>query len=81
MNRYLIQQQRLTGITGQAHNFGGGDIFQNDSLQAGSYTIVLQWEDSIYSLGQGGALNDLDIYLTNDDGSILYGINRPNHWC
>ena len=66
------------GVTGQAHNFGGGDILQNDSLQAGSYTIVLQWEDSIYSLGQGGALNDLDIYLTNDDGSILYGFNRPN---
>ncbi len=66
------------GVTGQAHNFGGSDILQNDSLQAGSYTIVLQWEDSIYSLGQGGALNDLDIYLTNDDGSILYGFNRPN---
>ncbi len=66
------------GIVGQAHNFGGGDILQNDSLQAGSYTIVLQWEDSIYSLGQGGALNDFDIYLANDDGSILFGMNRPN---
>ena len=58
------------GITGEAHNFGGGDILQNDSLQAGSYTIVMQWEDSIYSLGQGGAHNDFDIYLVNDDGSI-----------
>lgn len=66
------------GIVGQAHNFGGGDILQNDSLQAGSYTIVMQWEDSIYSLGQGGALNDFDIYLANDDGSILFGMNRPN---
>ncbi|HYJ64425.1 MAG TPA: MBG domain-containing protein, partial [Parafilimonas sp.] len=66
------------GITGEAHNFGSGDILQNDSLQAGSYTIVLQWQDSIYSLGQGGALNDFDIYLTNDDGSILFGMNRPN---
>ena len=38
----------------------------------------MQWEDSIYSLGQGGALNDFDIYLVNDDGSILFGMNRPN---
>ena len=67
-----------TGIIGQAHNFGNGDIFQNDSLAAGNYTIVMQWEDSIYSLGQGGAQNDFDIYLVNDEGSILFGMNRPN---
>lgn len=66
------------GLTGQAHNFGGGDIYQSDSLAPGSYTIVMQWEDSIYSLGQGGAQNDFDIYLVNDDGSILFGMNRPN---
>ena len=66
------------GIPGQAHNFGGGDIFQNVSLPAGNYTIVMQWEDPVYSLGLGGAGNDFDIYLTNDDGSILFGMNRPN---
>ncbi len=63
---------------GQAHNFGGGDIYQNDSLKAGVYTIVLQWEDSFYSLGQGGAKNDFDIYLTDDSGNILFGMNRNN---
>jgi hypothetical protein len=35
-----------------AHNFGGGDVLQNISLQPGSYTIVLQWDDFIYSNGQ-----------------------------
>ena len=67
-----------TGILGQAHNFGGGDIFQNDSLKAGVYTIVLQWEDAFYSLGQGGAKNDFDIYLTDGNGNILFGMNRYN---
>lgn len=66
------------GMVGQAHNFGGGDILQNDSLKAGVYTIVLQWEDSIYSLGQGGAKNDFDIYLADDNGNILFGMNRNN---
>jgi hypothetical protein len=66
------------GVTGFAHNFGGGDILQDDSLKPGPYTIVMQWEDSIYSLGQGGALSDYDIYLTNDDGTIRFGMNRFN---
>ncbi|MCW3093283.1 MAG: subtilase family protease [Ferruginibacter sp.] len=66
------------GITGSVHNFGGGDFLQSDSLKPGVYTIVLQWEDSIYSLGQGGALNDLDIYLADDAGNLLFGMNRFN---
>src|SRR5882762_3502976 len=62
-----------------AHNFGGGDVLQNISLKPGSYTIVLQWNDFIYSNGQTtGAKNDLDIYLINDNGSVLLGTNRNN---
>ncbi|POY35312.1 hypothetical protein C3K47_16135 [Solitalea longa] len=68
------------GIVGTAHNFGGGDVLQNISLQPGTYTIVLQWQDPIYSLGQTatGTVNDLDIYLTDDAGSALFGFNRNN---
>ncbi len=68
------------GITGVAHDFGGGDILQEVLLTPGSYTIVLQWADSIYSLGQSqtGTKNDLDIYLTNNNGTTLFGFNRNN---
>jgi hypothetical protein len=69
------------GITGTAHNFGGGDIYQNVLLRPGIYTIVLQWEDDIYSLGEtvdGGTNNDLDIYITDNSGRILFGFNRDN---
>lgn len=64
-----------TGITGSAHDFGGGDIFQGITLGPGTYTVVLQWEDPIYSIGQTqtGTLNDLDIYLTNNNGTTLFG--------
>lgn len=70
------------GLPGTAHNFGGGDIYQSVTLTPGDYTIVLQWEDDIYSLGQtaaGGTKNDMDIYLTpNTDGTALFGFNRNN---
>ncbi len=70
------------GLIGNAHNFGGGDVFQSVNLSPGNYTIVLQWVDDIYSLGQtatGGTKNDLDIYLTpNTDGTALFGFNRNN---
>ena len=70
------------GIAASAHNFGGNDVFQSITLQPGNYTIVLQWLDDIYSLGQtaqGGTKNDLDIYLTpNTDGTALFGFNRNN---
>ncbi len=66
-------------LTGNAHNFGGGDRFQKISLQPGNYTVVLQWQDSIYSEGQvGGAQNDLDIYLSDELGNTLFGFNRNN---
>jgi hypothetical protein len=68
------------GITGMAHNYSGGDIYQNITVGPGTYTVVLQWEDPIYSLGQTqtGTVNDLDIYLTNDAGATLFGFNRNN---
>lgn len=70
------------GLPGTAHNFGGGDIYQNVTFTPGDYTIVLQWTDDIYSLGQtaaGGTKNDLDIYLTtNTNGTGLFGFNRNN---
>ncbi len=69
-----------SNITGFAHNFGGGDRFQNLSLTPGTYTIVLQWQDEIYSMGQSqsGTINDLDIYLTDNNGATLFGFNRNN---
>ena len=71
------------GLTGKAHNFGGGDILQSDSLKGsqanpGVYTIVLQWVDDIYSLSGSGTTNDLDIYLADDAGNPLVGFNRNN---
>ncbi len=66
-------------LKGNAHDFGGGDRFQKISLQPGNYTIVLQWQDSIYSNGQTtGAKNDLDIYLSDEFGNTLFGFNRNN---
>ena len=71
------------GLKGKAHNFGGGDILQSDSLKGsptnpGVYTIVLQWVDDIYSLNGSGTINDLDIYLADDNGNPIVGYNRNN---
>ena len=68
------------GIAGQAHDFGGNDNLLSVSLPPGNYTIVMQWQDSIYSLGQTstGTVNDFDIYLTNQYGTQYFGFNRNN---
>ncbi|MFM8950159.1 MAG: hypothetical protein ACKOKB_05205, partial [Bacteroidota bacterium] len=68
------------GLAGQAHDFGGGDNLLSVNLPAGTYTIVMQWQDSIYSLGETstGSLNDFDIYLTNQFGTKYFGFNRNN---
>lgn len=71
------------GLKGKAHDFGGGDILQSDSLKGslsnpGVYTIVLQWVDDIYSLSGFGTSNDLDIYLADDAGNPIVGYNRNN---
>ena len=61
------------------HNFGGGDYLQSVTFKPGSYSLVLQWDDNFYSLGQGtGATNDLDIYLANGLGGRLFGLNSNN---
>ncbi|MFT6127800.1 MAG: hypothetical protein ACJAVA_002295, partial [Flavobacteriaceae bacterium] len=61
------------------HDFGGNDVLQNITLGVGQYIIALQWDDDFYSLGSStGAVNDMDIYLAGDNGTILYGFNRNN---
>ena len=61
------------------HDFGSGSSLQKLQLEPGQYIIVLQWDDDFYSLGStSGAANDLDIYLAEDNGNILYGFNRNN---
>ena len=55
-----------------AHSFGPNDIYQGISLNKGSYTVVLQWED------QSPATQDLDIFLSTADGKNLMGFNRKN---
>ena len=67
-----------------AHDFSGsGDIYQRIRLKPGSYTIALQWDDDIYSIGQtqgGGTKNDFDIYLTDLTGNVICGYNRNNEF-
>ena len=70
-----------SGLTGKVHDFGGGDYLQLLNLKKGSYTLVLQWDDSLYSLKQlPGARNDFDVYLTDVTGTKLFGLNRKNNW-
>ena len=69
------------GLPGYAHNFSttGTDIYQQLSLAPGTYTIVLQWDNDFYSLtGGNGALNDLDFYLVDNNGNMLFGMNNNN---
>ncbi len=61
-----------------AHDFGTGKRSQTLRLKPGQYTIALQWQDEVYSLGTAaGTLNDLDIYLIDPTG-YRYGFNRNN---
>ncbi|HEX7846050.1 MAG TPA: MBG domain-containing protein, partial [Chitinophagaceae bacterium] len=69
----------------KAHNFrtdGGVDMFQKIKLRPGSYTLVFQWVDNIYSAEEvSGTQYDLDIYLTKENdvsGAGLIGYNRDN---
>ncbi len=69
------------GISGLVHDFGGGNALQQLTfLDPGSYTIVLQWDDDIYSVGSpsSGTQTDLDIYLVDNGGTTLFGFNRNN---
>ncbi|ULQ50670.1 T9SS type A sorting domain-containing protein [Flavihumibacter fluvii] len=61
---------------------------QNNTLQrielsrAGTYMIILQWDDFFYSVNDPGvtqgAVYDLDIYLTDYTGKNILGYNRIN---
>ena len=55
-------------------------LFRSITLVPGTYTVVLQWSDSIYSIGQTttGTAYDVDFYLTKDNGKTLFGFNRNN---
>ncbi|HEY1871882.1 MAG TPA: hypothetical protein VGG71_12540, partial [Chitinophagaceae bacterium] len=70
------------GMSGFAHNFntsGGTDLYQQLSFAPGTYTIVLQWDNDFYSLGQANPTpNDLDFYLADNNGAILFGMNTNN---
>jgi len=72
-----------SGIFGRAHNFGGGDIYQIDSVKGtptepGIYTMVLQWQEDFYSLGgNSGTSSDIDAFVIDNLGNII-GFNRVN---
>jgi len=71
----------IPGVTEETHNFG--DINMHDNLQrinlaAGTYTLVLQWDDGTDPDFQAVTETDLDIYLTNNDVSTRLGFNRVN---
>ncbi|HEY0750980.1 MAG TPA: S8 family serine peptidase, partial [Chitinophagaceae bacterium] len=74
----LFTPVTVPGITAPAHDFGSGDYRQRLRLKPGTYTIVLQWQDDVYSLGNtsAGTLNDMDFYLIDPSGTI--GFNRNN---
>ena len=78
MGEFEAYEAPLT-INGDAHDFsyGSGDIFQGVTLDKGSYTLVLQWDD-----GSDASMNttetDLDIFLSDDAGFSLLGFNREN---
>ena len=67
------------GISGVTHNFatiGTPDIYQEVSaVEPGNYMIVLQWDDGS---GFDATTTDLDIYLSNANGSGLIGYNKVN---
>lgn len=67
------------GVEGEAHNFaagtGGFDLYQNVGLTAGDYTLVLQWDDGTPGLFTA---TDMDVFLTSDQGTTLFGFNSVN---
>jgi hypothetical protein len=69
---------------GEAHDFDPGqgvDIFQRITIP-GNVTLMIsfQWDSPYFSVsGNPGSSNDLDIFVTNDEGTIvLAGSASPN---
>ena len=65
----------------KAHDFDsdivGVDIFQRIRVVPGTYMIVLQWDENLASQeNTSGAIDDLDIYLVDDEGRLIVGNNR-----
>ncbi len=69
-----------TGNNKTRHNFGGGDFTQKILLEKGSYVMVLQWKKPHASIWGVGSDIDLNWYLTDDDGNILYGFNTDKNF-
>jgi len=53
------------GGTDAAHDFGGGDVF-NEIKVASPFVYTLHWSDAL-----GGSANDYDLYLVNKGESII----------
>ncbi|MCK5103205.1 MAG: S8 family serine peptidase, partial [Cyclobacteriaceae bacterium] len=63
----------------KAHDFGGGDILQSLSLMPGRYLIKFEWDEPFYTLRQlTGALTNYDVWIVDDDQTLLYSGNRDN---
>ena len=71
-------------LSGKVHAFSVGDtdqkltVYPTKQGEATNYTIALQWNDPLYSIGQTGTQYDLDIYLKDFQGLPLFGFNRNN---
>ena len=69
----------LPSANNYAHDFGGGDIFQKISLEPGVYIMELQWDDLFYSQDElPGTAYDMDIWVVDGFGNLLYSGNRFN---
>jgi Ca2+-binding RTX toxin-like protein len=66
------------GETTKLMNFAPGQDYIPVTL-AGSETFVLQWAQPGASAGGPGATSDLDLFLTNQDGSIVYLASEANN--
>jgi hypothetical protein len=69
---------------GVAHDFdpgGGLDIYQSITIPGNtSLAVSFQWDSPYFSVsGNSGSSNDLDIFVTNEDGTtVLTGSTSPN---
>ena len=55
------------GGTDAAHDFGGGDVF-NEITLASPFVYTLHWSDAL-----GSSANDYDLYLVNKAESVIFG--------